>query len=135
VRLWRRSWRSHGKGSRRSPCAVAVEQVVEASQRGKGLKTPACGAAPDAEQAKELSEGYEAMSRSCDGVADELSRFEVRTAAATPAVKGLSDIDDPELKRSLGEAQAAVGKRDQVTSAFLADWRTLSKPRSPTRSA
>jgi hypothetical protein len=115
------------QGQEAQPCAVAVERVAEVSQQGKTLTAPTCAARPDPDQAKQLSDGYEAIAKSCEVIVDEVSKFDVRNSAAATAVPNLSDLNDPELKRAAADARTAVAKRDQVTTAFLADWRTLSK--------
>jgi hypothetical protein len=115
------------QGQEATPCAVAVEKVAELSQQTKAAAAPACAAKPDPDQAKRFSEGYDAITKACDGIVDEVSKFDVRNSAVISAVPNLSDLNDPELKRAAADARAAVAKRDQVTTAFLADWRTLSK--------
>jgi hypothetical protein len=112
------------RGQEAKSCAVAVEKVAQLSQRTQAAAPPACAPKPDPEQAKRLSESYEEIARSCDGIVDEVSRFDARSAAAAPS---LGDLNDPELRRAAAGAREAVARREQVTTATLADWRNLSK--------
>jgi hypothetical protein len=112
------------QGQEARACAVAVEKVAQLSQRTKAAAAPACAARPDPEQAKRLAEDYEEIARSCESIVDEVSKFDVRSAAAALAP---GDLNDPDLQRAVTDARGAVAKREQVTTAVLADWRTLSK--------
>jgi hypothetical protein len=133
---WRHAQKAHDRavvaafvsaarqGQEARPCAVAVERVAELSQRTRVAPAPACGAKPDLEQAKRLSDAYGDIAKACDGIVDEVSKFDARSAASAPA---LGELNDPELRRAAASTREAVAKREQVTVATLADWRNLSK--------
>jgi hypothetical protein len=112
------------QGQEANPCAVAVEKVAELSQRTRAAAAPTCAAKPDPEQAKRLSEAYGDVAKACDGIVDEVSKFDARSAASARA---LGELNDPELRRAAASAREAVARREQVTTATLADWRNLSK--------
>jgi hypothetical protein len=115
------------QGQEAKPCAVAVEKVAELSRRTRDAVAPACVAKADPDQARRFSEVYVEIAKTCDGIAGEVSKFDLRSSTVIAAATNLRDLNDPDLKRVASDAQAAVAKREQVTTALLADWRTLSK--------
>jgi hypothetical protein len=81
--------------------------------------------------ARGLAQRYEAVAKSYEDIAAQVSQFDVRSnAAVSAATSRVAHIADPDLKRAVAEAQAALEQREAVTAAVVADWRKLGQATS-----
>jgi hypothetical protein len=119
------------RGQDSRPCDVAVEQVAQVSQQAKALPAASCSPKPDAAEARRLADRYLNVAKAYDSIAAEVSRFDSSVSfAESKATSPLDEIDDPELKRAVADAQTALAKRDRVAATLLENWRKLSRATS-----
>lgn len=118
-------------GQKSKPCSAVVDKVGDVAKTLGSLGKISCENPPKGEDAKRVVSGYRELAKTYDRIVVSLNQFAGQTTSSSAAISGNAEqIENPDFKARIAEAQELVDARTAVTQTFIADWKKLGQATS-----
>jgi len=119
------------EGQKSKPCSAVVDKVGDVAKTLGSLGKVSCEAPPKGDDARRVVGGYRELAKTYDRIVVSLNQFAGQGTSSNTALSGTADqVENPDLKAKVAEAQELVDARAAVTQSFIADWKKLGQATS-----